>query len=49
MLRVPAPTATRSAEWYVNGGVEVAGFYGYDFGTIGNPREIGASVRFTFE
>ena len=36
-------------EWYVNGGFDTALFWGYDFGTIGRPREIGASVRFVFD
>jgi iron complex outermembrane receptor protein len=36
-------------EWYVNGGVNVTAFQGYDGGTIGRPREIGASVRFAFD
>ena len=36
-------------EWYINGGVDAGPFFGYDFATIGNPREIGASVRFSFD
>ncbi len=36
-------------EWYVNGGYDVGLFVGFDFGTIGRPREVGVGVRFTFD
>lgn len=36
-------------EWYVNGGVNATAFIGVDNGTIGRPRELGASVQFTFQ
>jgi hypothetical protein len=35
-------------EWYVNGGFDAGVFAGYDFGTIGWPRQIGAGVAFSF-
>lgn len=36
-------------EWYMNGGVNATGFLGVDNGTVGRPRELGASVQFTFQ
>ena len=36
-------------EWYVNGGFDARFTGGYDLGTIGRPREIGASVRFVID
>jgi iron complex outermembrane receptor protein len=36
-------------EWYINGGFDAGPFFGYDVAMIGNPREIGASVRFAFD
>lgn len=35
-------------EWYVNGGVDVARYEGYDTATIGRPREVGIGARFVF-
>jgi len=32
-------------EWYVNGGGDTAFAWGYDFGTIGRPREIGVGLQ----
>ena len=36
-------------EWYVNGGIDGGLVWGYDFGTIGRPREIGLGLRFVLE
>jgi iron complex outermembrane receptor protein len=36
-------------EWYVNGGIDARGLTGYDFGTIGRPREVGVGLRFVFD
>ena len=36
-------------EWYVNGGFDTGLFWGYDFGTIGRPREVGMGLRFVFD
>jgi iron complex outermembrane receptor protein len=36
-------------EWYVNGGADNGLFRGYDFGTIGRPREVGVGLRFIFD
>ena len=36
-------------EWYVNGGFDAAFFAGYDFGTIGRPREVGVGAKFAFD
>jgi iron complex outermembrane receptor protein len=33
-------------ERYVNGGIDTGLFWGYDFGTIGRPREIGLGLEF---
>jgi len=33
-------------EWYVNGGFEAADTWGYDFATIGRPREVGIGLQF---
>ena len=35
-------------EWYINGGNDAAISTGYDFGTIGPPREIGIGFQWTF-
>ena len=36
-------------EWYVNGGIDTGLFWGYDFGTVGRPREVGVGLRFVFD
>jgi iron complex outermembrane receptor protein len=36
-------------EWYVNGGLDTGLAWGYDFGTIGRPREVGVGVQFLFD
>jgi outer membrane receptor protein involved in Fe transport len=36
-------------EWYVNGGFDAGVFAGYDFGTIGRPREVGVGIKFVFD
>ncbi len=36
-------------EWYINGGFDGGPFFGYDFATIGNPREIGVSVQLALD
>ncbi len=33
-------------EWYVNGGLNTGLFWGYDFATIGRPREIGIGFQY---
>jgi outer membrane receptor protein involved in Fe transport len=35
-------------EWYVNGGIDIGLYEGYDFGTIGRPREIGLGAQIVF-
>jgi iron complex outermembrane receptor protein len=35
--------------WYLNGGFDARAFAGYDFGTIGRPREAGVGIKFTFD
>jgi hypothetical protein len=36
-------------EWYVNGGIDVGLYQGYDFGTIGRPREVGLGAQIVFD
>ncbi len=36
-------------EWYVNGGGDTGYAWGYDFGTIGRPRELGVGMQFFFD
>jgi iron complex outermembrane receptor protein len=33
-------------EWYVNGGLNTGLFWGYDFATIGRPRELGVGLQY---
>jgi hypothetical protein len=33
-------------EWYVNGGLNTGLFWGYDFATIGRPRELGIGLQY---
>jgi outer membrane receptor protein involved in Fe transport len=35
-------------EQYVNGGFDARQVWGYDFATIGRPREVGASLNVRF-
>jgi iron complex outermembrane receptor protein len=36
-------------EWYVNGGIDIGLYEGYDFGTIGRPREVGLGAQIVFD
>jgi len=36
-------------EWYVNGGLDTGYAWGYDFGTVGRPRELGFGFDFLFD
>lgn len=36
-------------QWYVNGGLDVGRYEGYDAATIGRPRELGVGIQFTFD
>jgi iron complex outermembrane receptor protein len=36
-------------EWYVNGGIDIGLYEGYDFGTIGRPREIGLGAQIVLD
>jgi iron complex outermembrane receptor protein len=35
-------------EWYVSGGGDIGLYEGYDFATIGRPREVGVGLQFVF-
>jgi iron complex outermembrane receptor protein len=36
-------------QWYVNGGLDVGRYEGYDAATIGRPRELGIGIQFVFD